>query len=123
MVHITEGGFYMRIKPFNKLDSVFAIQDLLNKTMDVTSTLEPDAKISLDLRGLKYITPIGYTGLLSILEFLEKEYNVKVKVPNDDRPVKYMQRMNFLRFVVKISNPNLMIRCIWSQFIIETGTI
>ncbi|MDR4888370.1 ATP-binding protein [Fredinandcohnia sp. QZ13] len=91
----------MRIKPFNKLDSVFAIQDLLNKTMDVTSTLEPDAKISLDLRGLKYITPIGYTGLLSILEFLEKEYNVKVKVPNDDRPVKYMQRMNFFEVCSK----------------------
>ncbi|MDG5789771.1 hypothetical protein QA612_20130 [Evansella sp. AB-P1] len=85
----------MKIKPFNKLSTVDAIHDVLNKLIVVTNNMEPQEPLLIDLSGLRYITPIGYTSLLSIFYFLEGKYEVKIKVPIDERPVKYMERMNF----------------------------
>lgn len=87
----------MMIKPYNRLSSVDAIHDFLNKLIIVTNKIEPGEPIIIDLSGLRFITPIGFTSILSILYYLEGKYDVKIKVPVDDRPVKYMERMNFFK--------------------------
>lgn len=85
------------IKVNRNLSNIDDVHVLLNKTMNAISGLAIGAKISLDFWRLRYITPIGFTGLLSILDYLEEKYEVEIKVPFTTNPVKYMERMNFFK--------------------------
>lgn len=86
----------MEIIPLSKLSTVYGVHDLLNKTTNAIKVREPGEIININISNLKYITPIGFTGLLSIINYLDKEYELKIKVPLDEKPITYMERMNFL---------------------------
>lgn len=86
----------MEIITLSKLSNIFGVHDLLNKTANAIRIREPGEIISIDISNLKYITPIGFTSLLSIISYLDKDYELKIKVPLDEKPITYMERMNFL---------------------------
>jgi anti-sigma regulatory factor (Ser/Thr protein kinase) len=87
----------MEIMINSTLATIDDIHQLLNDTMIAMNHLDIGDIITLNLWRLRYITPIGFTGLLSLLDYLEKKYVVKIKVPYRTNPVNYMERMNFFR--------------------------
>jgi anti-sigma regulatory factor (Ser/Thr protein kinase) len=91
----------MEITPLSKLSSVYSIHDFLNKTLVIDEVLNSNEVVSFNLSDLKYITPIGYTSLLSIIDHYEKRFVVKIKAPKDERPIKFMERMNFFEVCSK----------------------
>ena len=86
----------MEIIPFSKLSNIHGVHDLLNKTTNAIKVLKLGEIITINISNLKYITPIGFTSLLSIIGYLDKDYELKIKVPLDEKPITYMERMNFL---------------------------
>jgi anti-sigma regulatory factor (Ser/Thr protein kinase) len=85
----------MEIKVNSTLATIDDIHQLLNDTSDVMKHLGVGEMLTLNLWRLRFITPIGFTGLLSVFDYLEEKYDVKIKVPFRINPVKYMERMNF----------------------------
>lgn len=99
--------FMRKVCVGENLSSIEDIHKLLNECQKVTRKLFGDNHLFIDLSDLKYITPIGFTALLSIFEYLEKEYEIKIKVPivtnRNKSVIGYMERMNFFKYC----NPNI----------------
>jgi anti-sigma regulatory factor (Ser/Thr protein kinase) len=88
---------YMEIKINKTLSTIDDIHQLLNETMKVVDQLNSDDVVTLNMERLRYITPIGFTGLLSVLDYLEDHFEVYIIVPINISPIGYMERMNFFK--------------------------
>ncbi len=86
----------MEINVGSKLSTIENIHQLLNETMEVID-LNSESVITLNMEYLSYITPIGFTGLLSVLNYLEDRFDVIIKTPYNNKPIQYMERMNFFK--------------------------
>jgi anti-sigma regulatory factor (Ser/Thr protein kinase) len=91
----------MEIMINRTLSTIDDIHQLLNETMKVVDQLNPGTVVTLNMRRLRYITPIGFTGLLSVLDYLEDQLEVGIIAPSNIRPIKYMERMNFFKVCSK----------------------
>lgn len=91
----------MEIMINRTLSTIDDIHQLLNETMKVVDQLNSGAAVTLNMGRLKYITPIGFTGLLSVLDYLEDQFEVDIIAPINISPIKYMERMNFFKVCSK----------------------
>jgi anti-sigma regulatory factor (Ser/Thr protein kinase) len=91
----------MEIKINCTLSTIEDINQLLNETMIVIDYLSSADVVTLNMQRLRYITPIGFTGLLSVLNYLEDRFDVCIKAPFSSNPIKYMERMNFFKVCSK----------------------
>ncbi|MEK5391844.1 ATP-binding protein [Margalitia sp. FSL K6-0131] len=91
----------MEIMINKTLSTIDDIHQLLNETMKVVDQLNSGAAVTLNMRRLRYITPIGFTGLLSVLDYLEDQFEVGIIAPFNINPIKYMERMNFFKVCSK----------------------
>lgn len=87
----------MEIKLHSTLSTIDDIHHLLNEAMKLVDSLSFEDVVTINMRNVKYITPIGFTGLLSVLNYLENRFGVCVKAPSSINPIKYMERMNFFK--------------------------
>jgi len=88
---------YMEIKINRTLSTIEDIHQLLDETMKVVKLLNSDDVVTVNMQRLRYITPVGLTGFLSVLDYLEDRLEVGIIAPIDINPIKYMERMNFFK--------------------------
>jgi anti-sigma regulatory factor (Ser/Thr protein kinase) len=86
---------YMEIKINRTLSTIADIHQLLNESMKIVDLINSNDVVTLNMRRLRYITPIGFTGLLSVFDYLEDRFEVCIITPFNINPIKYMERMNF----------------------------
>jgi len=87
----------MEIKINRTLSTIEDIHQLLDETMKVVKLLNSDDVVTVNMQRLRYITPVGLTGFLSVLDYLEDRLEVGIIAPIDINPIKYMERMNFFK--------------------------